>query len=61
VLGLGALVVGFGLMAAAYRRFRYGEQYEYRQKKASGGKAGAGISDIISKVTEVEKWLDQLS
>ncbi len=30
-----ALVAGFGMMAAAYRAFRYGEQFEYRahQKK----------------------------
>jgi len=56
-LGLGALVLGFGLMAFAYRKFRYGEQFEYRLHKPSKDNA----SDLISKVTDVEKWLDQLS
>jgi hypothetical protein len=57
VLGLGALVVGFGLIAVAYRKFRYGEQFEYRLHKL----AKESASDLISKVTDVEKWLDQLS
>jgi DNA-directed RNA polymerase subunit RPC12/RpoP len=31
VLGGGAALVGFGLMAGGYRAFRYGEHYEYRR------------------------------
>jgi hypothetical protein len=56
-LGLGALAVGFGLIGLAYRKFRYGEQFEYRLHKLAKDSA----SDLISKVTDVEKWLDQLS
>jgi hypothetical protein len=57
LLGLGALVVGFGLIGVAYRTFRYGEQFEYRLHKPDKESA----SDMISKLTDVEKWLDQLS
>jgi hypothetical protein len=32
-----ALVVGLGLMWAAYRKFRYGEQYEYQSQKPMPG------------------------
>jgi hypothetical protein len=52
----GAFLVGLGLMWAAYRKFRYGEQYEYRQHQS----VPAGASSIF-KITDVEKWLDQLS
>ncbi len=34
LFALGALVVGFGMIFAAYRAFRYGEQYEYRSGPA---------------------------
>jgi hypothetical protein len=54
---LAAFVIGFGLMFAAYRKFRYGEQFEYRRQKP----AGQNTTDLISKITDVEKWLDQLS
>jgi len=56
-VALAVLVVGFGLMFAAYRKFRYGEQYEFRQHKPASKN---GPSSLFN-VTDVEKWLDQLS
>ncbi len=32
LFALGAIVAGFAIMVAAYRRFRYGEAYEYAEK-----------------------------
>ncbi|MBN2147390.1 MAG: hypothetical protein JW726_08375 [Anaerolineales bacterium] len=55
----GAFLFGLGLMGAAYRAFRFGEQYEYR---AAGKKASAPLfktEDILSKFEEVGKWLDE--
>jgi DNA-directed RNA polymerase subunit RPC12/RpoP len=60
LLALGALVVGLGMMGLAYRTFRYGEQFEYRLHKAPKNVAESA-TDLISKVTDVEKWLDQLN
>ncbi len=59
LLALGVLVAGFALMGFAYRKFRYGEQYEYRQFKSK--KSQENSFDWITQVTEVEKWLDRLS
>jgi hypothetical protein len=56
--GLVALVAGFGLMAAAYRAFRYGEEYEYR---FSGKGFSLQPQAIISRIKDVESWIDQLS
>lgn len=56
-VALAALVFGFGLMYAAFRKFRYGEQYEYRQFK----KASKGGPPSLFNLTDVEKWIDQLS
>ncbi|MFZ6029834.1 MAG: hypothetical protein ACOYYS_19135 [Chloroflexota bacterium] len=56
-LGAGAFAVGLGLIGLAYRKFRYGEQFEHRLHKAHR----ESTSDFIAKVTDVEKWLDQLN
>lgn len=56
MLGIGAFAAGLGLIGLAYRKFRYGEQFEYRLHKADK----ENVSDLISKVTDVEKWLDPL-
>ncbi len=42
--GLAAIVIGFGLMATGYRKFRYGEQFEYRRDgpKSFNGLATGG-------------------
>ena len=56
-----AFLFGLGLMYAAYRAFRYGEQYEYR----SGGKTSfAGIEnplEMVTNIKDVEEWINQLT
>jgi hypothetical protein len=56
--GLIALVAGLGLMFAAYRAFRYGEEYEYRP-----GKKVFSLSPnaVISQIKDVESWIDRFS
>jgi hypothetical protein len=49
--GLVLLVAGFGLMLAAYRKFRYGEQYEFRrQRRRGGGEKGLFDIDMMKDV-----------
>ena len=64
LFALGAFVVGLGIMAAAYRAFRYGEQYEYHH----GGKDSAfampdldNPMEMITQVKDVEEWIKQLT
>jgi hypothetical protein len=58
VAGLVALVAGFGLMFAAYRAFRYGEEYEYRPGKKT---FSLGTQTVFSQIKEVESWIDRFS
>jgi hypothetical protein len=67
-LVLVSFVVGLGLMYAAYRSFRYGEQYEYR--RGGGDKKIAGIENplegfslpsSITSVKDVEEWINRLT
>jgi DNA-directed RNA polymerase subunit RPC12/RpoP len=55
------LVVGFGLMFAAYRAFRYGEHYEFRR----GGKSAAArigeMADLGRQAKEAIRWLNRLN
>jgi hypothetical protein len=56
-----ALVAGAGLMAAAYRAFRHGEQFEYR---THAGKPAPGLFEpqaLFSQMKEFDQWIDQLS
>ncbi len=55
----GAILLGGGLMAGAYRAFRYGEQYEYRH--GAGKKALPSIDKdaILSRIEEASKWLEE--
>jgi hypothetical protein len=72
IAGLVALVAGFGLIFAAYRAFRYGEEYEYRssKKKLSLGKQMASLSTQISnlspqtinlQIKDVESWINKFN
>jgi hypothetical protein len=72
IAGLVALVGGFGLIFAAYRAFRYGEEYEYRasKKKFSLGKQMANLSTQINnlspqminlQVKDVESWINKFN
>ena len=56
-----AFLIGLGVMYAAYRAFRYGEQYEYR----SGASAKfAGLEnplELVTQVKDVEEWISRLT
>jgi hypothetical protein len=63
-----ALAGGVALMYTAYRRFRYGEQFEYRASKAKAGPLKIpGLDnplEMINSVTntkDVEEWIKRLS
>jgi DNA-directed RNA polymerase subunit RPC12/RpoP len=74
-LGLLSVLFGLGILLGAYRRFRYGEHYEFRDPATKGDASGAsgfslaGLSqqglDSISigsiKVKDVEEWVSRLS
>jgi hypothetical protein len=64
--GLGVFVLGLIVMGAAYRLFRYGEQYEYRfggkKKKKASGRRLEGLPQLSNlSLEELEKWTDRLS
>jgi hypothetical protein len=54
-LALGALAVGFGLMFLAYRQFRYGEHYEFRQSGPAEGLST--IFNNLDQLGEMTRWL----
>jgi len=55
----GAIVLGVGLMIAAYRAFRYGEQYEYRQGAGKSPLEAINKDAILSRIEEASKWLEE--
>jgi hypothetical protein len=55
------LVIGAGIMFAAYRAFRHGEQVEHRSGGKSLVKELANPEVLMSQVKDVEKWLDRLN
>lgn len=59
VVAGGAIVVGIGLMIGAYRAFRYGEQYEYRQGSRKNPLQTIDKDEIFSRIEEATKWLDE--
>jgi len=61
IAGLVALVAGFGLMAAAYRSFRYGEQFEYRRNNPGAALGTFRPGDITASIEDLEKWINRLS
>jgi hypothetical protein len=62
LFGLFLIAAGFGIMWAAYRRFRYGEQFEYRLEGSSSiMKDALKPGEMLSDVMDVEKWLKRFS
>jgi len=55
-VAIGALVLGFGMMYRAYRSFRYGEQYEYRQSRKAASLFD--IQDLMSQAGELTSWIN---
>ncbi len=50
---VGAFVFGLAIMAAAYRRFRYGEQFEYRSGASLITKDFGQIGDLIGTIKDL--------
>ncbi len=59
--GFALLAAGFGVIGAAYRTFRYGEQFEYRSGKKSSALGFSNVKEIISQVEDVTSWIDRSS
>jgi DNA-directed RNA polymerase subunit RPC12/RpoP len=59
--GFIVLAAGFGVMLAAYRKFRYGEQFEYRKSGKPELAALFQPSEILSQVKDLDKWINRLS
>jgi hypothetical protein len=59
IAGLAVIVIGVGLMATGYRKFRYGEQFEYRR---DGPKASMGwlqVGKTIAQMGDVQSWINR--
>ena len=56
-LGALAVIAGLGVMFAAYRNFRYGEHYEYRQDGKSGLTRLGELTDLGKQAKEAARWL----
>jgi hypothetical protein len=57
--GIAALAVGFGLMAAAYRAFRFGEQYEFRRGGKSSLFSLEQSKQILSQLEGLASWTNR--
>jgi hypothetical protein len=53
-LGGGAFLAGFGIMFAAYRKFRYGEIYEYRTHRKKKRKGKTLFKKILNMSSTLE-------
>jgi hypothetical protein len=60
-LALIAFLFGLGIIFFAYRTFRHGEHYEFRAGAPSGMAQIGNPLEMITSVTDVEKWIDRLS
>jgi hypothetical protein len=58
---LGALALGAGLMYAGYRKFRHGEQYEFRQAGQRSPITLGSLTELAGSVKDVEQWIKQFS
>jgi DNA-directed RNA polymerase subunit RPC12/RpoP len=57
-LALAAFVAGLFVMFAAYRAFRYGEEYEYRHEGKNTLFSG-GKSPLDDRIRTLESWIDR--
>ena len=55
------LASGLGLMAAAYRAFRHGEQFEFRTRRGRPAPSLFEPQALFSQMKDFEKWIDQLN
>ncbi len=57
MFALASFLVGLGAMAASYRAFRYGEEYEYSSAPKGKKITSANPLDMITQVKDIEQWL----
>lgn len=58
-LCLGAFIFGIGLMITAYRKYRYGEHYEYLRDKGvdPGGISFDSLGNLTDKIKQISDWV----
>jgi hypothetical protein len=62
IFGFFLLAAGLGIQYAAYRAFRYGEHYEFRQKVKGAARTSlpiGGLEDSLAQVKELTKWINR--
>lgn len=60
-LGIFLFIFGLGVMLAAYRAFRYGEQYEYRSGAVKPARNILRPRVIPSNAKDLAQWIDRLN
>jgi hypothetical protein len=58
-VGLAMLVAGFGMMLSAYRRFRYGEHYEFRRYGPKASLSWLDPRKLLSQMGDMQAWLNR--
>jgi hypothetical protein len=53
--GISMMIIGGGLMVSGYRKFRYGEQYEFRGAQRRKSRSKNDIQGTIAKVLELTR------
>lgn len=53
IMALAAVAIGFGIMGVAYRRFRYGEFYEFQALKPQGEAYPGAVRELWDEVNKV--------
>jgi DNA-directed RNA polymerase subunit RPC12/RpoP len=61
VFALGLLVAGFGVMGVAYRKFRRGEEFEFRRSDKSLMAELFQPMQLFSQGKDLETWINRLS
>ena len=59
IAGLAAIVIGLGLMATAYRKFRYGEQFEYRRHGPKTSMDWMQVGKTLARVGDMGSWINR--
>jgi len=57
IFALAAFLGGLGMMYASYRKFRYGEEYEYQRYKEGAASMLDELVDVKSVVKQVRRFL----
>jgi hypothetical protein len=61
LFGLVVGLVGLGVMALAYRKFRFGEQYEFKSKIEPLFEQLTGQVEMLGEFKDLGQWIDRLT